>query len=127
MSLKRILFSNLFLACFILRFEQASQTQNNWLLNGNHVASFETDGPRVTLKQEPHRSDCYNAMYLGLIASNSSNYWEFTCTGTCKVKLGISKRTDFADYDQIKGEFGRFLFEQISSQLNKFTKTPENR
>lgn len=107
MSLRRILFASLFLACFVLNFKPASQTEvKNWLINKNHVSSFETDGSgTIRLKQEPDRREaCYTAMYLGLIAKDKDDYWEFTCTGTCKVKLGISKRADFADYDQIKGE-----------------------
>lgn len=107
MALKRMLFASLLLVCFM--FKPTSQLEmNNWLLNKNHAASFETEGPRVTLQQEPHRGECYNAMYLGMIASSSNNYWEFTCTGACKVKIGISRRTDFGDYDEIKGEFGLF-------------------
>lgn len=107
MGLKRILFANFFLACFMLNFQHASQAEvNNWLFNKNHLSSFQAEGSTVTLKEETQRREgCYNAMYLGLTATGGDNFWEFTCTGACRIKVGISKRTDFADYNQIKGEF----------------------
>ena len=79
---------------------------SDWLLNQECQSGFQVDGSKVTFAKPDniHQCNYYNALYLGLCASekNKRYYWEFTCTG--RASIGVATKDAFADGYKIRGK-----------------------
>lgn len=86
--------------------EKKSSKMADWLLNQEKKSDFETNGNKVTFKYEPNQFTYFNAMYLGICASERGKkyYWEFTCTEG-RPSIGVTKKDAFADGYKISGLF----------------------